>query len=432
MLTASIGSTPARRGPGEELVGADLVGLDRAPGQVEPPRARLARPDAVLPVVAGDEVAARVADDRDAQLADELEHVLADPAAVGLVDPAVDAAPHVLDERAEHALVDFRHRERGVDDQPGPLHAVNATSAGLAMFSTGEASACERYQAHAEGGSHRRRDARRRGCARRGEHRLAVRRHLADGDVLAPLRRRRRRAAGRDPRRDRRRARGQRRARADPAVGQPLLHEAGAGGGRRLAARRGRHARDAHPGLRPRRPAGGAHSGAAGQARPRGRPLPRAAVEERAVRRPPVRDPARHPPVRPLLQHRADREGGPARGRLAQAARRARRPARRVRRGQGGDGQDRRGLRDARRHAVAAVPDPLLADGRRPDHRRGRQPDHDGRRQGAARARVDRPAQQARASAGRTSTTRRRSPCSATSPRPSPSTASGRSPRSRR
>ena len=194
-------------GPGQELVGPDLVGLDRAPGQFEAPRPRLARADAVLPVVARDEVAARVAHDRDAQLADELEHVLADAVAVALVDPAVHAAAHVLDERAVHALVDFRHGERGVDDQPGPLHAVNATSAGLAMFSNGEAVVCERYQAHAEGGSHRRRGTRRRGCARRGEHRLAVRRHLADGDVLAPVRRRRRRAAGGDPRRDRRRAR---------------------------------------------------------------------------------------------------------------------------------------------------------------------------------------------------------------------------------
>ena len=49
-LASSLDPGPAR--PRQEVVGPDLVGLDRAPGEVEPPRPRLARPDAVLPVVA--------------------------------------------------------------------------------------------------------------------------------------------------------------------------------------------------------------------------------------------------------------------------------------------------------------------------------------------------------------------------------------------
>ena len=119
-LTASIGSVPALRRPGDELVGADLVGLDRAPGEVEPRRPLLARADAVLPVVGGHEVAARVAHDGDAELARQLEHVAAEAVLVGgrvarLVDAAVDGAPHVLDERAEQPLVHLGHGEGRVE-----------------------------------------------------------------------------------------------------------------------------------------------------------------------------------------------------------------------------------------------------------------------------------------------------------------------------
>ena len=41
----------------QELVGAEAVGFDRAPGVVAPRRALVARTDAVQPVIAGGEVA---------------------------------------------------------------------------------------------------------------------------------------------------------------------------------------------------------------------------------------------------------------------------------------------------------------------------------------------------------------------------------------
>jgi hypothetical protein len=96
--------------PVDELVGAEGVGLGRLPSQVEPPRPLLDRPDAVLPVVAGDEVAAWVAHDGGRQLAHQRQHVAAKAPLVGgrvarLPDPLVDAAPEMLDEGAEEAPV---------------------------------------------------------------------------------------------------------------------------------------------------------------------------------------------------------------------------------------------------------------------------------------------------------------------------------------
>src|SRR3954451_13967853 len=124
MLTASIGSPPPPRGPAretrvarpvEELVGAAPVGLQRAPGEVQPRLAR--RADAVLPVIARDEVAAGIADDRDAELTHERQHVIADGLAVALEDAAVDRSAHVLDERAEDARVDVRDAEVRIDHE---------------------------------------------------------------------------------------------------------------------------------------------------------------------------------------------------------------------------------------------------------------------------------------------------------------------------
>ena len=73
-----------RPAPVDELVGAERVGLGRQPGEVEPPRPALARADAVLPVVARDEVAAGVAHDRRRQLAHQRQHVAAEAALVGV------------------------------------------------------------------------------------------------------------------------------------------------------------------------------------------------------------------------------------------------------------------------------------------------------------------------------------------------------------
>jgi len=66
--------------------------------------------DAVFPIIGGDGVAARIADDRESELLDEIEHVATKAALVGgrvagLVDAAIDAATQMLDEGAEQAPV---------------------------------------------------------------------------------------------------------------------------------------------------------------------------------------------------------------------------------------------------------------------------------------------------------------------------------------
>ena len=91
----------------------------------------LDRADAVLPVVAGDEVAARVADDRRPELANELEHVAAE-ALLGrrrmlrLEEPAIDAPAEVLDEGPEEPGV-------GVADRLGSVQRSASHDACLSL-----------------------------------------------------------------------------------------------------------------------------------------------------------------------------------------------------------------------------------------------------------------------------------------------------------
>src|SRR5690606_20699621 len=104
--------------PAGELVDADLVGLERVPGEVAAHRALVARSDRVLPAEAGDEVSAGVADRARAELANELDDVEAEAVlvrggVVRLVDAVVDAATEVLDEGSEDPSV-----QRGDDGVP--------------------------------------------------------------------------------------------------------------------------------------------------------------------------------------------------------------------------------------------------------------------------------------------------------------------------
>jgi hypothetical protein len=113
--------------PADELVDADLVRLGAVPGQVEPARAPVDRADAVLPSVAGDEVAAGVADGGHAQLPGQVEHVAAEAVLVGrgvagLVDAGVDAAPEVLHERADGAPAHRGDLEGGIQGEFGLMH----------------------------------------------------------------------------------------------------------------------------------------------------------------------------------------------------------------------------------------------------------------------------------------------------------------------
>ena len=95
-------------------------GSRAAPGEVEPSRTLLAGAHAVLPAVARDEVAARVAHDAHPQVAGQVEDVLPEAlgvgrGVVGLVDAGVDAPSHVLDERPEQAAVHVPDGERRVE-----------------------------------------------------------------------------------------------------------------------------------------------------------------------------------------------------------------------------------------------------------------------------------------------------------------------------
>jgi hypothetical protein len=80
----------------------------------------LARTYAVLPPVAGNEVAARIADGGRAEFLDEFDHVQPEAVFIGrrmsrFVDSVIDAASQVLYERPEDAAVHRRDDGRTVD-----------------------------------------------------------------------------------------------------------------------------------------------------------------------------------------------------------------------------------------------------------------------------------------------------------------------------
>ena len=104
--------------PVDEFVGAEPVRLGGHPGQVEPARPLLDRADAILPIVAGDEIAAGIAHDGRRQFAHQRQHVAAEAVLIGgrmagLEDAAIDAAAEVLDEGTEQAAI------RGADHVVG-------------------------------------------------------------------------------------------------------------------------------------------------------------------------------------------------------------------------------------------------------------------------------------------------------------------------
>src|SRR3546814_7487153 len=110
--------------PVHEFVGAELVGLGRAPGEIEPDGALVLGADAVFPIIAREEIAARIAHDRGPQLADQREHVAAETVGVGgvmagFVDAAIDAAAAMLDEAAEDVPWGGGDHEIGVGEAMG-------------------------------------------------------------------------------------------------------------------------------------------------------------------------------------------------------------------------------------------------------------------------------------------------------------------------
>ena len=97
--------------PGHEFVGAELIGVEGVPGFVEDGGAILLGADAVEPVVAGDEIAAGIANDGNRELANFVHYVFAEAVGVGefglrVVDAVVDAAAEVFQEGAEDFAID--------------------------------------------------------------------------------------------------------------------------------------------------------------------------------------------------------------------------------------------------------------------------------------------------------------------------------------
>ncbi len=98
--------------PVDEFIGAELVGLGGHPGKVQAAWSARRGTDPVLPVVAGNEIAARIAHDRGRQLAHQRKHVPAKTMGVGrrmtrFEYAAVDTATQMLDESTEQAAVRF-------------------------------------------------------------------------------------------------------------------------------------------------------------------------------------------------------------------------------------------------------------------------------------------------------------------------------------
>src|SRR5215475_9245005 len=96
--------------PVDKFVSAERIGFGRHPGEIESARTLVDRPDTIFPVVAGDEIAARIPHDRGRELAHQCENICAIAFFIRrgmawLVDAAIDAAAEVLDEGAEEPPV---------------------------------------------------------------------------------------------------------------------------------------------------------------------------------------------------------------------------------------------------------------------------------------------------------------------------------------
>ena len=109
--------------PLEELVRAELVRLERIPGSIERHRPLRFRADPVEPVVAGDEIAPRIANDGHAEVFDFPRDVGAESLRIGearpgLVHAGVDGAAQVFEERTEHTAIEVAPARRSAKKHP--------------------------------------------------------------------------------------------------------------------------------------------------------------------------------------------------------------------------------------------------------------------------------------------------------------------------
>ena len=113
--------------PVDKFVQADFVRFRGEPGEVEPAGALAARADAVFPVEAGNEVAARIAHDGHAEPAHHVDDVAAESVFVrrgvaGLIDAAVYGTSEVFNEGAVQPRVDAADGKVAVEDHAGFFH----------------------------------------------------------------------------------------------------------------------------------------------------------------------------------------------------------------------------------------------------------------------------------------------------------------------
>ena len=139
----SSGSAPTSAAPVDELVGAELIRLERVPRAIEHRRPLRLRADAVEPVVAGDEVAARIADDRHAELLHLARDVGAESfgigeARAGLVDAGVDRAAQVLEKRPQHPAVEVGAPRRRLQERARGAAAGLRVADGIQPRRSGE------------------------------------------------------------------------------------------------------------------------------------------------------------------------------------------------------------------------------------------------------------------------------------------------------
>jgi len=97
-------------GPCHEFIRPELVGIDCVPGFVEDPRAILLWANAIEPVVARNEVAARIPDDGNAEPLYLLNHIFAEASAVRearcrIVNTLIDGASQMLKKGAEEVAI---------------------------------------------------------------------------------------------------------------------------------------------------------------------------------------------------------------------------------------------------------------------------------------------------------------------------------------
>ena len=111
----------------------EFVGFRGVPGQIEATRAVFLRADAVFPAIAGNEVAARVADRSRTQLANKIQHIAAESVLVGgrmarLVDARVHTAAQMLHEGAEQSVVHRGHNRIIIDNKSRLRHCITFQS----------------------------------------------------------------------------------------------------------------------------------------------------------------------------------------------------------------------------------------------------------------------------------------------------------------